>query len=242
MQRFISALLLSAFLIGCTQPADQRPCTEEAKLCPDGSSVGREGPNCEFAPCPTLVGCTKELKICPDGTGVGRTGPSCEFEPCPGAGTGCNYDDPAKPYTLRNAEECNLALMTCLVGHEYFVDSCGCGCKPPSAEPSCDYENSKQTYIGKSADECSRIRFTCEQGKEYFSDDCGCGCQTVEKQACDPAGPMMTICTMEYKPVCGWFKESIQCIRYPCAQTFSNGCGACQDENVAYWTDGECPT
>jgi hypothetical protein len=28
-------------------------CTEEAKVCPDGSSVGRVGPNCEFAPCPT---------------------------------------------------------------------------------------------------------------------------------------------------------------------------------------------
>jgi hypothetical protein len=28
-------------------------CTMEAKLCSDGSSVGRSGPNCEFAPCPT---------------------------------------------------------------------------------------------------------------------------------------------------------------------------------------------
>jgi len=27
-------------------------CTMEAKLCPDGSAVGRTGPNCEFAPCP----------------------------------------------------------------------------------------------------------------------------------------------------------------------------------------------
>jgi len=27
-------------------------CTQEAKLCPDGSSVGRTGPNCEFAKCP----------------------------------------------------------------------------------------------------------------------------------------------------------------------------------------------
>lgn len=26
-------------------------CTEEAKQCLDGSYVGREGPNCEFAPC-----------------------------------------------------------------------------------------------------------------------------------------------------------------------------------------------
>jgi hypothetical protein len=27
-------------------------CTMDAKICPDGSSVGRTGPNCEFAPCP----------------------------------------------------------------------------------------------------------------------------------------------------------------------------------------------
>jgi hypothetical protein len=26
-------------------------CTMEAKQCPDGSYVGRQGPNCEFAPC-----------------------------------------------------------------------------------------------------------------------------------------------------------------------------------------------
>jgi hypothetical protein len=28
-------------------------CTMEAKICPDGSAVGRTGPNCEFTPCPT---------------------------------------------------------------------------------------------------------------------------------------------------------------------------------------------
>lgn len=27
-------------------------CTADAKECPDGSFVGREGPNCEFVPCP----------------------------------------------------------------------------------------------------------------------------------------------------------------------------------------------
>lgn len=32
---------------------NQKACTLEAKLCPDGSSVGRSGPNCEFAQCPT---------------------------------------------------------------------------------------------------------------------------------------------------------------------------------------------
>ncbi len=32
---------------------EQTACTLEAKICPDGSSVGRTGPNCEFAECPT---------------------------------------------------------------------------------------------------------------------------------------------------------------------------------------------
>ena len=30
-------------------------CTAEAMMCPDGSAVGRTGPNCEFAECPTPV-------------------------------------------------------------------------------------------------------------------------------------------------------------------------------------------
>ncbi len=29
-------------------------CTMEAKLCPDGSAVGRSGPRCEFAACPAV--------------------------------------------------------------------------------------------------------------------------------------------------------------------------------------------
>ncbi len=30
----------------------QYACTDDAKTCPDGSSVGRTGPNCKFATCP----------------------------------------------------------------------------------------------------------------------------------------------------------------------------------------------
>jgi hypothetical protein len=85
-------------------------CTMEAKLCPDGTAVGRTGPNCEFAECGSggsgivggedvlpigvgagggasggggVVACTMEAKLCPDGSAVGRTGPNCEFEACP---------------------------------------------------------------------------------------------------------------------------------------------------------------
>ncbi len=34
-----------------TPQINKKACTEEAKVCPDGSAVGRTGPNCEFAPC-----------------------------------------------------------------------------------------------------------------------------------------------------------------------------------------------
>lgn len=34
---------------------DQVACTKEAMICPDGSSVGRTGPDCAFAPCPAPV-------------------------------------------------------------------------------------------------------------------------------------------------------------------------------------------
>lgn len=33
-------------------PQDQVLCTLDAKICPDGTGVGRIPPNCEFAPCP----------------------------------------------------------------------------------------------------------------------------------------------------------------------------------------------
>ena len=36
-----------------TVSGSPRACTLEAKICPDGTAVGRVGPNCEFAPCPT---------------------------------------------------------------------------------------------------------------------------------------------------------------------------------------------
>jgi hypothetical protein len=44
----------------------QRACTEEAKICPDGSAVGRIGPSCEFQECPTStipLGTTPEMFV-----------------------------------------------------------------------------------------------------------------------------------------------------------------------------------
>lgn len=72
------------------------PCTTDAYVCPDGTSVGRIPPACDFAACPavttppytTPVACTTDALVCPDGTSVGRVPPSCEFASCPASPTG----------------------------------------------------------------------------------------------------------------------------------------------------------
>lgn len=56
----------------------KKACTMEAKLCPDGSYVGRTGPNCEFTQCPTT--------IAPYKSGVRGSvllGPTCPVERIP---------------------------------------------------------------------------------------------------------------------------------------------------------------
>lgn len=72
--------------ITCTERAcgggsDPVECTDDARQCPDGTYVGRSGPNCEFV-CPAQKACPEDARQCPDGSYVGRTGPNCEFV-CP---------------------------------------------------------------------------------------------------------------------------------------------------------------
>lgn len=66
-------------------------CTLEAKLCPDGSYVGRTGPNCEFAACPAATttstsGTGSSGGILPYTSGIQGTislGPTCPVERMP---------------------------------------------------------------------------------------------------------------------------------------------------------------
>jgi hypothetical protein len=46
----IVAVIVARYVTGQN---NQVACTQEAMVCPDGSAVGRVGPRCEFAPCPT---------------------------------------------------------------------------------------------------------------------------------------------------------------------------------------------
>ena len=63
-----------------------------------------------------------------------------------------------------------------------------------------------------------------------------------EKTFCTQEQRNVDACIEIYQPVCGWSDpEKIQCIKHPCANTYSNSCFACTDENVLYYTEGECP-
>lgn len=68
-KKFLLSLVIALLLVGVlvyiiqfssvSEPTDSQSssgqmCTMEAKLCSDGSYVGRTGPNCEFAPCPEI--------------------------------------------------------------------------------------------------------------------------------------------------------------------------------------------
>lgn len=64
-------LVFLAFIIFLSD-SGSLACTAEAKLCPDGSYVGRTGPSCEFADCPldycssfSYSDCPSECAICP---------------------------------------------------------------------------------------------------------------------------------------------------------------------------------
>src|SRR3989344_3880885 len=50
----IGFIVVATLILIWRAPAAPLPaaCTMEAKICPDGSAVGRTGPNCEFAACP----------------------------------------------------------------------------------------------------------------------------------------------------------------------------------------------
>jgi|TARA_Y100000310_G_C20634344_1_gene790388 hypothetical protein len=68
------------------------------------------------------------------------------------------------------------------------------------------------------------------------------GVPEEDKNYCPEESRGADVCIAVYDPVCGWSGPEIKCLVYPCAQTFSNSCFACIDENVLFWTRGECPS
>jgi hypothetical protein len=52
------------------------------------------------------------------------------------------------------------------------------------------------------------------------------------KNFCTAESRNVDACITLYQPVCGFTRSS--------HETFTNGCFACMDPSVIYWTEGEC--
>jgi hypothetical protein len=80
--------------------------------------------------------------------------------------------------------------------------------------------------------------------KEEITRYCSNDFEIIENERifCTEESRNAEACIALYDPVCGWNDpEKIQCIKFPCASTYSNSCFACMDENVLYYTKGVCP-
>ncbi len=85
-------------------------CTMEAKVCPDGSTVSRTGPNCEFAECPIGIACTSE-------DGKLEEGRLC----CSGYTEKINVDGSRICTSIKNLPEYN-----CQIDSDCGVNICDC--------------------------------------------------------------------------------------------------------------------
>jgi len=62
----VALLAIVAYVIGAmymNKTVKPVVCTAEARVCDDGTSVGRIGPNCEFEACPTFVPVATETPL-----------------------------------------------------------------------------------------------------------------------------------------------------------------------------------
>jgi hypothetical protein len=51
----VAGVIFRIYKFGWWGSGARYACTMEAKICPDGTAVGRSGPNCDFAPCPIIT-------------------------------------------------------------------------------------------------------------------------------------------------------------------------------------------
>jgi hypothetical protein len=70
--KYFITVIVIIFLITLAFQKSQVSCTQEAKLCPDGSYVGRSGSDCQFSQCPedncsgfAADNCPSECVVCP---------------------------------------------------------------------------------------------------------------------------------------------------------------------------------
>jgi len=227
--------------IMCTVKTCEEPkgCTLEAKVCPDGSSVGRSGPKCEFTACPGDAVCTDDAKKCPDGSFVGRSGPSCQFV-CPGDvacdadaklcpdGTTVGRTGPSCEFKCGDPVACSADAKLCADGSYVGRTAPDCSFKCPAA--SCDQISAG---VAKQLQEAVEARRDCSGDTDCVdvarSADCSDTCtarmnkskvaeidalkSTVNSELCQDFKKQGCVLT---HPACAAFPGPPKCVQNKC--------------------------
>ena len=131
----IGAVIVVVIGIALQQNSQPRACTEEAKLCPDGSAVGRVAPNCDFAPCPSCK--------CPEGFMPATAGNYCvakckPYQECPAIAVACQNTIGNKTTDeLCIASGGTVTTQLCCQSSGDFPNTCligACGCSPDNSK------------------------------------------------------------------------------------------------------------
>jgi putative hemolysin len=183
---------------GCQGPPKcLRACTEEAKLCPDGTAVGRNGSNnCEFDPCPSIGMANPASVFCIAQGGESKIiagGDSAQLGLCIlKDGTICDEwayfrgECPEKHVCTeaeKTAEACTMEYMpTCGDDGVTYGNKCS-ACASKKIDSYTPGECPTKTYVSRDLEQCKVIRYLCIKGKVPFSDDFGCGCEPEKTQS-----------------------------------------------------------
>jgi hypothetical protein len=219
---------------GCVRPHNNAAVTlcsaEEDPVC---GWFGQEI-QCIAYPCAATYGNLCLASVDPT---VASTTPGA----CPAPGS-----DSAREYISTNQTQCAASMWICVEGMQQFYDETGCGCEPVTAPPSklqaIDCEDPRP-------EACTREYMpVCGQNENgtsatYGNDCTACSDETVlsytegacnaplapEVDVTECTDPRPEICTLDYRPVCA-----------DNGRTYGNGCGACSDEQVNSYVNGEC--
>ena len=111
-------------------------CHMDAKICPDGSIVGRVGPNCEFSLCPAPIICSSfSSDNCPSpcaGCGDSCINPRFDENNCGECGNVCLIPPNSNPICLyESCSYCHLGscAFECMMNYEDCDDNLVNGCE-----------------------------------------------------------------------------------------------------------------
>ena len=142
----------SFFIQDTTSPVsdtnEQTACTMEAKLCPDGSYVGRSGPNCEFAACPEMKNTTE------DNTSVNlnvNVAPVKEFTI-----SGKNFSFTPSMITVKKGDRVKITFENSSGFHDFVVDGYGVATKQTQSPTT--------EVIEFTADKAGSFEYYCSVG------------------------------------------------------------------------------